>query len=77
MGQTDDKLAMLEVLGDKSNVSEATLAIGLPDDSREIVRRNSALLLRFILNVAPGWDGANDWTIGAVKEATSSPGESI
>jgi hypothetical protein len=77
MGQTDDKLAMLEVIGDKNNVSEATLAIGLPDDSSEIVRRNSALLLRFMLNVAPDWDGASDWTIGAVKEATSSPGEAI
>ena len=56
-GQSDDKLAMLEIIGDSDNISEATLIIGLPNNSQQIVIRNSALMVRFVMNVAPrlGW----------------------
>ena len=77
LGQTDDKLAILEVIGDKDNVSQASLIIGLPDDSQDIVSRNTVFLIRFMHNIAPGWDGVDAWTAGALKEALASPGESI
>jgi len=47
MGQTSDNLAMLEIIGNKKNVSQATLMIGIPNDAPQIVLRNTAMLLRF------------------------------
>lgn len=54
MGMSADKLSMLEVIGDKSNITQATLAIGVPNDSPTALARNSAMVLRFVKNATHG-----------------------
>lgn len=72
MGQTSDNLAMLEIIGNKEDVSQTTLIIGVPNDAPNILVRNSAMLLRFIKNVAPEWESGSDWAASALKRVSST-----
>jgi hypothetical protein len=72
MGMTDDKLAALEIIGDRNNITQASLMIGLPNDSNAALVRNSALFMRFVKNATPGWIQREDWAIAALKRATAS-----
>ena len=77
MGMTRDKMALLEVVGEKSNISQATLAIALPKDSQETVTRNGLFVLVFMSNIVPNWKESTTWTTNAIKEATLYPGEPV
>jgi hypothetical protein len=77
MGMTDDKLAVLEVIGEKQNISRATLALALPSDSQRIIKRNSVMALRFMANLFPEWPGSADWTTDAVRAAVLAPGKTV
>ena len=72
MGMSADKLSMLEVIGDKRNITQATLAIGVPNNSPTALARNSALVLRFVKNATPGWSGSADWTVAALQKAAAT-----
>ncbi len=39
--------------------------------------RNSAMLLRFMTNIAPDWRGRTDWATSALKQVTSSATNSV
>lgn len=72
MGMSADKLSMLEVIGEKGNITQATLAVGIPKDAPATLVRNSALVLRFIKNATPGWTGSSDWATAALQKAATS-----
>ncbi len=76
LGTTNDKLAILEVIGQKKNISQATLVIGLPKDSQPILMRNGAMLLRFMTNIAPDWSDSTRWATNALGQVTSSSNNS-
>lgn len=79
MGATADHLAMLELIGDRNDLTQATLMIGIPNDSRSVLVRNTAMFVRFVKNAAPGWAGSTDWATMALKQAvaTDSPVSTI
>ncbi len=77
MGQTDNDLAILEIIGDKADIDKTTLIIFIPSDNNDVVLQNSALALKFIDNAAPNWAGANDWLNEAVTSLTTNPNQSI
>ena len=72
MGQTSDNLAILEIIGNKKDVSQATLMIGIPNDAPKILVRNTAILLRFMKNIAPEWKSGSDWATSALKRISST-----
>jgi hypothetical protein len=72
MGSTADNLAMLEIIGAKENISQTTLIIGLPNDSKTTVIRNTGLYIRFLKNTVPEWPGVTDWGNDALKRFASS-----
>lgn len=72
MGTTSDKLAALELIGDRNDLTEATLIIGLPNDSQTVLIQNSGLFMRFVQNAAPTWAGSNKWAVAALKKATAT-----
>ena len=76
MGLSADNLAMLEVIGDRANITQATLMIGVPNDSRATLIRNSALMIRFVKNATPNWPGSVDWAATALDKA-SKTGRSV
>jgi len=76
MGQTSDSLAVLEIIGNKDNISQATLMIGVPSDAPRILVRNTAMLLRFLENTVPEWTNSSEWATAAMKRVTNIPGVS-
>ena len=63
---------MLELIGDKNDLTQATLIIGVPNDSPTILARNSTLFMRFVKNVAPNWTGSDHWAAEALKKTAAS-----
>ncbi len=72
LGMTNDKLAIMEIIGVKKNILQASLIIGLPNDSRSVLQRNTVMLLRFMTNIAPDWNGGTHWAAQALDQVTSS-----
>ncbi|WP_461518093.1 hypothetical protein [Porticoccus sp.] len=75
MGLSVDGVALLEVIGPKHDVVQASLMVGLPNDAPEILARNSAILIRFLKNVTPEWEGGAEWATAAISKVTANPGE--
>jgi hypothetical protein len=69
VGQTIDNLALLQIIGNKENISQASIMIGIPNDSQIILLRNTAMMMRFLKNTVPEWEGAFEWCTDALVEA--------
>jgi TPR repeat protein len=72
MGSTLDKLATLEIQGDKNAIRSVSLLIGVPNDSPEILTKNIAMHLRLLHNIFPYWDDRVNWYNSAAKEVVAS-----
>jgi hypothetical protein len=77
MSTSSNGLVILELQGQRENVSSAALIVGLPSDRQDLVMENTAISLRFLKNVAPGWDGAADWLTNSLGTLTHSPDSEI
>jgi len=76
MSETTDSLATMEIIGEKNNVSQATLMIGLPNDDNGILLSNTTTLLVFLKNTFPeNYNEVKDWTMNSVDEFNSSDKE--
>lgn len=71
MGSTADKLATLEIIGPKINISKASLVlgVGVSDAPAGIIERNERFILHFLKNTMPEWKGSSEWGRYARKEA--------
>jgi len=76
MGQTFDNLAVLEIIGKKNNISQATLMIGIPNDAADKLVRNTILAMRFLENTVPEWTDSNEWITANAKRVADIPGVS-
>ncbi len=72
LGQTSDKLVILEIIGNKTDVSTATLITGIPSDAPDIALRNTGILLIFIKNIFPEWEDASSWASTALQNVISA-----
>ncbi len=72
-GTTSDNHASLEIIGDRNDVSKASLSIGLPDDAH-VRLENLGKMMRFIKNVAPELedDSDSDWFGNAFERVIST-----
>jgi hypothetical protein len=71
-GTSSNNLAMLEIIGDRFNISATTLIIGLPNDAPTQVMENSAIMLRFLLNAMPEWPESSEWVTDAIHRLADS-----
>ncbi len=76
MGQTADNLAVLEIIGNKNNISQATLMIGIPNDAPDKLVRNTILAIRFLENTVSEWTNSNEWITANAKRVADIPGVS-
>jgi len=74
MGQTSDSLAVLEIIGNKNNISQATLMIGIPADAPDKLVRNTVLATRFLENTVPEWTNSNEWITANAERVADTPG---
>ncbi len=72
MGQTSNGLAMLEIIGDKDDIYQSSLMLSIPSDSPDTIIENSAILLRFLKNIVPEWEGSSEWAVNSMEEITGS-----
>lgn len=67
-GLSDDKLALIELVGKRSNLIQASLMIVVPNDSAGAVAQNSGRLLRFVANTVPEWKGNASWIKSGLRK---------
>ena len=65
MGATN--YTIFEMMGEKENLSSTTLVLINPEDPAEKFR-NSAIMIRFLKNALPEWEGALDWVNGCLQK---------
>ena len=76
MGQTPDSLAILEIIGNKNNISQATIMIGIPNDVPDKLVRNTIFVIRFLENTVPEWTNSNEWITANAKRVADIQGVS-
>lgn len=72
MSTTSNKLATLEIIGKKDDISETSLLIGIPSDDNSVIIENSAILLRFLKNAVPEWEDSSDWATTSMEKIAAS-----
>jgi hypothetical protein len=77
MGRTKDGTAVLEVIGDKRNIIQASVMLGFPIDERKITIQNSAILLRFIKNTVPEMENPSDWATNSLNRLRNYPDQPV
>jgi len=78
LGTATDKLSMLEVVGERSNIFSATLIIEVPNDANgaTLVRQTVTLGI-FVKNAMPEWDKClTEWVIPTTERLGTSESES-
>lgn len=76
MGSTPDNLAIIELIGDETDIERASFLFGLPNGVPEIADRNRLLLTRFLKNTVPEWKSSNVWIVKSVEKVVKG-GEEI
>lgn len=61
LATADNKMALLETIGDESDVSSATLIVFLPSDSPFVAFQNTAYGIAFTKSALPDWPDAAKW----------------
>ena len=74
MGLTSDRLIILEIIGNKKNVSQASIVFFMPKDIQGNDVRNAAVLLTLLVNIFPEWKSV-DADISSPLERVLSTGE--
>lgn len=73
LGKRTGGAALIELLGAKDDLSEASLMVFFPRDNPKIFGDNTVILLRFMKNVVPEWVQGGEWVTNAVKKLVTSP----
>ena len=45
---------------------------GIPSDSPDIIVRNTGILIRFMKNVVPEWNGGTEWVTSALERISTT-----
>lgn len=78
MGETSDQTVIIEIIGDKQDVSQVSLIVGMPSDTLDALNRNITLLLRLVKNTIPEWEASADWvTSAAVRVLVTGESEVV
>lgn len=72
LGTTADGSIMLEIIGDKQNISEVHLIAQIRGDDEESTVRNTILLVNLFKNVTPEWPNGSDWLLRTMDGLLSS-----
>jgi len=69
IGESENGLAMLEVLGNKSNISKANLVLGITGDYQGAAQ-NTQIIAYFCENAFPEWEGCTQWVSSVINART-------
>jgi hypothetical protein len=75
MSMSTSDLAILEIIGQKHDITQASLTIGIPNDVPAVLTRHSAMLLRFLKNTVPDWAGSSEWAVNTIQKVANGGDE--
>ena len=61
LGQSPDGLAILDLIGPQSNLTNVAMMVFVPSDAPDVIVKNSAYLLGLLNNTLPDWSDGTDW----------------
>lgn len=68
--------AVLELIGEKDNLTSATLLIGVPNDNSQMLVENAAVMIRFLKNAVPETD-LTEWFTSSMDKLIKNPENNI
>ena len=72
--RTADGSAVLQIIGDKSNITEVSLIIGFPSDAPDVSIKNLNISIRFVKNLFPECEHkVVNWLNSSLKKVADSP----
>lgn len=74
--QAEDALGVLTVVGQRADISRASMTLFLPDNAPQIVAHSVNISLQFLANIAPNWNRRIAWFQNAM-EISRQRGEQI
>ena len=75
LAQSLDTATLVEIIGPDAGPTQATIIIGLPNDSPDVVALNTLYLLTFVPTVAPDWAGGVDWVMDKIDAMAAGESE--
>jgi len=61
MGKSANELAIVELIGVPSELTSATIIVGIPNDNPRVREQNALFTVAFIKLAAPEWAEGSDW----------------
>jgi hypothetical protein len=77
MGRTSDGTAMLEIIGDKDDISEASLFLNIPNDDVGAAMRNGGFFDIFAKDIDPKWNDASAWVTNNLGHMSDSQTDAV
>ena len=75
LAESLDTATLIEIIGPDGGPTQATIIIGLPNDSPDVVALNTLYLLTFVPTVAPDWAGGVDWVMDKIDAMAAGESE--
>jgi hypothetical protein len=66
-GTPANKLSVIQMIGDMRNLTNTSIAIGIPNDNPKVAETNGLYLALFLETALPGWDNGVNWAIASFK----------
>ncbi|MEX2362403.1 MAG: hypothetical protein WD597_02215, partial [Balneolaceae bacterium] len=76
MGTSSNGVSMLEIIGDKENISKTTILVGF-SNNQTANTENLDYFLRFIRAIFPNSKDAADWAVNALIKIRNSPNQPL
>lgn len=69
MGKSPDGLAILDLVGPRSQLQQATIVVVFPSDYPDVLMLNAVYMMGLLNNVLPNWSGGADWLTESIEVA--------
>lgn len=67
MANASSRLTLIELIGNPTNLTKATIAVGLPNNNRAAAERSGVYMALFLNTALPGWDNGINWVTASLK----------
>lgn len=77
MGQSTNKLMILEIIGKKQNVNQVSLVLPISDSDPQALMENTAVVLIFLKNILPEYPKAYEWVLTTTSKREKVYGNKV
>lgn len=77
MGQSTNKLMILEIIGKKQNLNQVSLVLPISDSDPQALMENTAVVLIFLKNILPNYPKAYEWVLTTTSKREKVYGNKV